>query len=123
MALDREAIVDLAAYGYPTVAANATGIGQYYEARFNDAVNAVYDQYVMYDPDAAIALLDEAGYVDTDGDGFRENPDGSAMDFEIQVPNGWTDWIQSIQMVAEYFAEVGVKASTNRLTGPSMTLR
>lgn len=30
-----------------------------------------------YDPEAGNALLDEAGFVDTNGDGFRESPDGS----------------------------------------------
>lgn len=112
MALDRETIVDLAAYGYPTVATHATGLGEYYAASFNDEVDAEYDQYVAYDPDAAIALLDEAGYVDIDGDGFRETPDGAPIDFGIQVVNGWTDWVQSAQMVTEYLAEVGIKAST-----------
>jgi peptide/nickel transport system substrate-binding protein len=26
--------------------------------------------------------------------------------------NGWTDWVQSVQMVTEYLAEVGIKANT-----------
>lgn len=112
MALDRDAIVDLAAYGYPTVARHATGIGEYYASSFNDEVNSKYDLFVTYDPDAAVALLDEAGYVDTDGDGFRENPDGTPIDFDINVVNGWTDWVQSVQMVTENLAEVGIKANT-----------
>ncbi len=36
----------------------------------------VADQYT-YDPAAANKLLDEGGYLDTDGDGVREMPDGS----------------------------------------------
>jgi peptide/nickel transport system substrate-binding protein len=111
MSLDRETIVDLAAYGYPTVAKHATGIGAYYAASFNEDVNAQYDQFVEYNPDAAIALLDAAGYVDADGDGFRDNPDGSEIAFDIHVVNGWTDWVQSVQMVSEYLAEVGIRSN------------
>ena len=111
MALDREAIVDLAAYGYPTVARHATGIGAYYAANFNDDVNAKFDYLVEYNPDAATELLDAAGYVDADGDGYRDNPDGSPIEFEIQVVNGWTDWVQSVQMVSEYLAEVGIRGN------------
>jgi ABC-type transport system substrate-binding protein len=33
----------------------------------------------VYDPAAARALLDKFGYRDRDGDGFRENPDGSPL--------------------------------------------
>lgn len=32
-----------------------------------------------YDPDRAMEILDEAGYVDVDGDGFRETPDGEKL--------------------------------------------
>lgn len=36
-----------------------------------------------YDPEGAAKLLDDAGYVDKDGDGFRENKDGEAMVLDL----------------------------------------
>jgi ABC-type transport system substrate-binding protein len=38
-----------------------------------------------YDPAAARALLDLFGYVDRDGDGFREQPDGSPLLIEVST--------------------------------------
>ncbi len=35
------------------------------------------DQAFTYDPDRANQILDDAGYLDTDGDGVREMPDGT----------------------------------------------
>ena len=112
MALDRAVIVDLAAYGYPTVETHVSGIGEFFATYQNEAVNARYDYLAEYNPDRAQKILGEAGYVDGDGDGFLENPDGSPIEFEIQVVNGWTDWVQTVQMICEYFAELGIKAKT-----------
>lgn len=112
MALDREAIVDFAAYGYPTLEKHVTGIGEFFHANFNDEVNKKYDYLAEYNPKAAKELLKEAGYKDTNRDGFLENPDGSEIEFEIQVVNGWTDWVQSVQMVTEYLADIGIRAKT-----------
>ncbi|WP_163133110.1 ABC transporter substrate-binding protein [Agarivorans sp. Alg241-V36] len=111
MALDREAIVDIAAYGYPTVNFNAGGIGELYSTYIDADVTAKYKDLTTYNPDKANQMLDAAGYVDKSGDGFRQTKDGKRIEFDIEVVNGWTDWIQVVQMVTEYFEEVGVKAN------------
>lgn len=112
MALDRPMIVDLAAYGYPTPETHVTGIGEFFKTYHNEELNQKYDHLAEYNPEEASRLLDEAGFKDIDGDGFLENPDGSPINFEIQVVNGWTDWVQTVQMVSEYLAEVGIRATT-----------
>ena len=111
MALDREAIVDIAAYGYPTANFNVGGIGELYEKYIDQSVNKKYKEITSYDPEKAMKLLDEAGYRDTNGDRYRETADGKNIEFDIQVVNGWTDWIQVVQMVTEYYDEIGIKAN------------
>jgi peptide/nickel transport system substrate-binding protein len=112
MAMDRELIVDLAAYGYPTVETQVSGIGEFFKTHLNDEVNSKYNYLAEYNPERAMELLDEAGFKDIDGDGFVENPDGTEINFDIHVVNGWTDWVQTVQMVSEFLAEVGIKANT-----------
>lgn len=111
MALDREAIVDIAAYGYPTANYNPGGIAELYKTHIDQSVNQKYGYLTQYDAEKAKSLLDEAGLVDKNGDGYRDNADGSNISFDIEVVNGWTDWIQVVQMVTEYFDEVGIKAN------------
>ncbi|MDG3086051.1 ABC transporter substrate-binding protein [Vibrio hannami] len=111
MALDREAIVDIAAYGYPTANFNAGGIGELYKTSINQDISAKYSGLTEYNPEKAKALLDEAGIVDKNGDGFRDGADGKTVEFDIEVVNGWTDWIQVVQMATEFFEEVGIKAN------------
>lgn len=41
--------------------------------------------WAQYDPEGARAMLEEAGYVDSDGDGFREAPGGEALQPIIEV--------------------------------------
>jgi peptide/nickel transport system substrate-binding protein len=43
-----------------------------------------------YDPERAKKLLDEAGWIDRDGDGIRENEDGVKFEFEFLVRNSPT---------------------------------
>ena len=114
MLIDRQTIVDIAGYGYPLVNDDPASLGELYASFANPEVEAQYGQYGQFDLEAGMALLDESGYVDADGDGFRDNPDGTPIAIDIMVPNGWTDWIDAVQIAMESLSEAGlnVKMST-----------
>lgn len=114
MLIDRQTIVDIAGYGYPLVNEDPASLGELYKAFANPAVETEFGQYGKFDLEAAVALLDESGYVDADSDGFRDNPDGTPIAIDIMVPNGWTDWIDAVQISIESLTEAGlnVKMST-----------
>jgi len=61
-----------------------------------------------YDPEKAKMILAEAGYVDIDGDGFVEAPDGSKISLEVTCPYGWTDWMEAIRVIAQSARAVGI---------------
>lgn len=111
MAFDRDAMVEIAGYGYPTINQYPSGLGRAYHSWNNPQVDADYGQYMQTDLDAAKALLAEAGYADTDGDGFIETPSGKEIDFDVIVPNGWTDWVNTCQIAVEGLNALGVDAS------------
>ncbi|ANK75257.1 peptide ABC transporter substrate-binding protein (plasmid) [Ensifer adhaerens] len=110
MALDRGTMVDVAGYGYPTLNEDPAGMGELYKSWVDPSVAADFGKYGKYDADAAKALLDEAGYADKDGDGFRDNPDGSKISFSIIVPSSWTDWIDTVTIAVEGLQAVGLDA-------------
>ena len=110
MSLDRKAMVDMAGYGYPTLNEDPSGMGELYKSWSDPSVIEAFGKFGKHDAEAAKELLDEAGYVDKDGDGFRDNPDGSKISFSVIVPNGWTDWIDTVQIAIEGMQEAGLDA-------------
>jgi peptide/nickel transport system substrate-binding protein len=62
-----------------------------------------------YNIAGAKALLAANGYRDRDGDGFVENKDGSDINLRIIVPNGWSDWMTAIQIIADSTKAAGIK--------------
>ena len=84
-----------------------------------DGEQALYDheavadlQWVGKDIEGAKALLDEAGIVDSDGDGYREL-DGEKIELNACCPNGWTDWQAAMEMVAAAGQAIGLDITTN----------
>jgi peptide/nickel transport system substrate-binding protein len=115
MAMDRQAMVDIAGYGYPTLNEYPSGLGAAFHAWNNPEVDKEFGQFSKYNIDAAKALLAEAGYKDVTGDGFVETPDGQKISFDIIVPNGWTDWVNTVQLAVEGLTQVGIEG---RLSTP-----
>lgn len=69
------------------------------------------------DVEKAKSILDEAGYVDVDGDGFREYPDGSAMNVSIGLQNGKNEIYKRIaEMIQIHLAEVGIQTTIDQQT-------
>jgi len=68
------------------------------------------DQEYPYDPDAANAMLDEAGYLDTDGDGVREDPE-SGRPFELLMPasDETTGAVEAGQLIVGYLDAIGMQ--------------
>lgn len=114
------------AVDYPTIIANAmTNQSATFEQVPRSLMNptpgeqSLYDQsavadlqWVGNDIEGAKALLDEAGIVDSDGDGWREL-DGEKLSYVATCPNGWSDWQAAIEVVAAAGKEIGIDITTN----------
>ena len=80
MTMDRESLVNIALGGGAMVM--ETPISPVYADLAEGAAT-----FPAFDLDGANALLDEAGYVDSDGDGIREYSDGTPMQFTLTCRN------------------------------------
>lgn len=74
--------------------------------------DALEDYQFGNDPDSANKLLDDAGIVDTDGDGIREYPAGNNLNFKAECPEGWSDWNATLEIIAAAGKEIGINIET-----------
>ena len=80
------------------------------QATFDHA--AVKDlQWVGSDIEGAQAMLDAAGVVDSDGDGWRDY-NGEKITLNACCPNGWTDWMAAMEIVAAAGKNIGIEIIT-----------
>jgi peptide/nickel transport system substrate-binding protein len=114
------------AVDYPTIIANAmTNQSATFDQVPRSLMNptpgeqALYDQaavadlqWVGNDIEGAIKLLDDAGVVDTNGDGNREY-NGQELHYVATCPNGWSDWQAAIEVVAAAGKKIGIDITTN----------
>jgi peptide/nickel transport system substrate-binding protein len=67
------------------------------------------EEEYAFDPGLAGSMLDDAGYVDTDGDGIREMPDGGEpLDFQIAASTDTTGAVDAGRLIKGYLEDVGI---------------
>ena len=113
------------AVDYDTIIANAmTNQSPSFAEVPRSVMNPTEGEQAMYDHDAvkdlqwagndvegANALLDEAGLLDSDGDGWREY-NGEKISLNAVCPNGWTDWMAAMEVVAAAGKNIGIEITT-----------
>lgn len=112
-AVDREMIVEsmLMGIGTPAIGVQPPSSPAYAP----DRVNTVY----TYDLELAASLLEEAGWVDTDGDGIREK-DGEPFSVEFIYGEGTPLNEQLVPYLQQVFRDIGVDVQPR--SGPIPTI-
>jgi len=117
MCLDYEAIAQNAMSGYTEQMKpcflNPTLFGDYIDWDDEELQELMWDTSDLDgNIEAANAMLEEAGYVDVDGDGMREMPDGSKIEWKAECPTGWSDWNASLEILCESAKKIGLNIVT-----------
>ncbi len=105
LGIDKQTIVDKLLYGYASVGTTELNLGW--------ALPVI--PKTSYDPAKAKALLEEAGWTDTDGDGIREchgcpyADEGKMLKLKIQTTSGNALREQCQQVLMEMMEEIGIQ--------------
>jgi peptide/nickel transport system substrate-binding protein len=73
------------------------------------------DQLMDANPDKAKALLDAAGYIDRNGDGVRESPNGKPLEFRLIAIESTSVDVRAAQLFRDDAAAVGIKLDLTTL--------
>ncbi len=100
--LDIDRIIDMSLLGYADPADSLV----YKELDwYNDDVTRY-----PYDTAKAKSILDAAGYTDTDGDGIRNEKNGSGnMVYELLISSDYADDVKAAKIISEMCGEIGIK--------------
>jgi len=114
-ATDKQQIIDvvLLGLGSPGLTLVPDGLPAFYNSSIED---------YAYDPDLANQILDDAGYLDTDGDGVREMPDGAnPLVFRLNWPSDSTKYPRTAELLSASWGEIGVETEQQALDPDTLT--
>jgi len=114
-ATDKQKIIDvvLLGLGTPGTELLPDGLGIWYNTDLKD-----YE----YDVAKANQILDDAGYVDANGDGVRDMPDGSRdLTFRINWPSDSIDSPRMAELLSEMWGDIGIKLEAQAMDPDALT--
>jgi peptide/nickel transport system substrate-binding protein len=101
-AIDKQRIVDVAYLGYAEAATTVipTSMGEWHNS---DVVD------IPFDTVEGSRILEDAGYVDSDGDGIREDLEGNPMEYRLYAEDTATN-ARIIEIISDGLAQIGISA-------------
>jgi peptide/nickel transport system substrate-binding protein len=103
-ALDKESMIKIVmnGLGYPQSAAMSPSSGFFYNEKVVE---------YPYDPEKAKTILRDAGFVDRNGDGVVEDPQGNPVEFTFVTNSGNTDRVKIANLIRKDWEQIGFKVN------------
>jgi peptide/nickel transport system substrate-binding protein len=114
-ATDKQKLIDviLLGLGAPGLTLIPDGLGVWYNNSLKD-----YE----FDVAKANQILDDAGYLDTDGDGVRDMPDGSRpLTFRLNWPSDSITAPRMAELLSEMWGEIGITLEMQAVDPDALT--
>jgi peptide/nickel transport system substrate-binding protein len=114
-ATDKQNIIDVAMLGLaaPGLTLITDGMGDWYNSSLED---------YAFDIAQANQILDDAGYMDSDGDGIREMQDGSRpLDFRLYWPSDVPEAPRIADLLTDTWGQIGVSLQPQALDPDALT--
>jgi peptide/nickel transport system substrate-binding protein len=73
-----------------------------------------------FDLELAAEKLEAAGYVDSDGDGVREDLEGKPLNLRLYVPSSDDSYAKAAEFIAGWFGEIGVPVNAQAFDSDSL---
>lgn len=114
-ATDKQQLIDVVLLGLGSMGTTLIpdGLGAWYNSSLVD---------YAFDVTLANQILDDAGYVDVDGDGIREMPDGTnPLNFRLNWPSDSIDSPRVAEMLNQMWAQIGIGTQLQALDADALT--
>lgn len=117
VAIDRNRINEVVALGLakPRAFALSPESPEFQTPEGKKVYQAWSTSYAQFDPEQAKKWLDEVNVKDTNGDGFREQPNGKKLELIVEIPTSDKKSIDSMELVKENWEKIGLKTTITTL--------
>ncbi|MGF1759642.1 ABC transporter substrate-binding protein [Photobacterium sagamiensis] len=112
MAVRRQRLIDIAAFGQGVPSRLASGMSQRFNRWADPVVTEKYLPYMSFNPELATDWLTYINVTDKNGDQWRDLPSGEPLELTILTPRGWSDFNITALLLTEMMQEIGINVRT-----------